>query len=325
MNDVQVTLVGTITSDIRFGTGGEVPVARFRIRAQSRRYNKTTNTWQDGEPSYYSAVAWRNLAEHVASSLGVGDPVLAHGRLRMARWRPDTDPTLSAEVELVSIGHDLRWGTTVYRKSQPPPLMRRAVGREVADGSGGATEQGPPGPDGLAAAARALPGVTASPNPGPTSSAPPPPFAPAPAPLTTPNSAAGTGPASESVPMGPPATLPGPAPARTPEPARGPAVSPASGIAPATASAPAPGPVIGPGSVPGPGARATVAPESAVSAPVPKPASAPSPSPTCDAPTTRHRRSVPTPLAPEPVGALSTATPSEHECANPQPDTPQAV
>ena len=124
-----MTLVGTITSDIRFGTAGEFPVARFRIRAQSRRFDKTTNTWQDGEPSYYSAVAWRHLAEHIASSLGVGDPVLAHGRLRMARWRPDADPTQWAELELVSIGHDLRWGTTVYRKAQPPPLMRRSAAR----------------------------------------------------------------------------------------------------------------------------------------------------------------------------------------------------
>lgn len=126
MNDVQVTLVGTITSDIRFTVAGDTPVAKFRIRAQPRRYNKTTNTWQDGEPSYYTAVAWRHLAEHVASSLGVGDPVLAHGRLRISRWRLGDDPALTAEVELVSIGHDLRWGTTVYRKSQPPPLMRRS-------------------------------------------------------------------------------------------------------------------------------------------------------------------------------------------------------
>ena len=129
MNDVQVTLVGTITSEIRFAHHGEVPVARFRIRAQPRRFNKATNTWHDGEPSYYTAVAWRHLAEHVASSLGIGDPVLAHGRLRISRWRPGDDPTLTAEVELVSVGHDLRWGTTVYRKSQPPPTMRRPPAR----------------------------------------------------------------------------------------------------------------------------------------------------------------------------------------------------
>jgi single-strand DNA-binding protein len=135
MNDVQVTLVGTITSDIRFARHGEVPVAKFRIRAQPRRFDKATNTWQDGEPSYYSAVAWRNLAEHVASSLGIGDPVLAHGRLRIPRWRLGDDPTIAAEVELVSVGHDLRWGTTVYRKAQPPPMMRRSGARGAVGGA----------------------------------------------------------------------------------------------------------------------------------------------------------------------------------------------
>ena len=140
MNDVQVTLVGTITSDIRFAHHGEVPVAKFRIRAQPRRFNKATNTWQDGEPSYYTAVAWRHLAEHVASSLGIGDPVLAHGRLRISRPRFGDDPTITAEVELVSVGHDLRWGTTVYRKSQPPPLMRRSAPRGPAGEEGAGVE-----------------------------------------------------------------------------------------------------------------------------------------------------------------------------------------
>lgn len=137
MNDVQVTLVGTITSEPRYVSGGDdVPVVKFRIRAQPRRYLKATNSWQDGEPSYYTAIAFRHLAEHVASSLGVGDPVLAHGRLRIARWRAGQDPIVTAEVELVSVGHDLRWGTTVYRKAQPPPLMRRSE-RRVPVGEGG--------------------------------------------------------------------------------------------------------------------------------------------------------------------------------------------
>lgn len=121
MNEVQVTVVGTVCSDIRYGTAGEndIPVARFQIRSLPRRYDRRTGTWSDGEPSYYSVTCWRRLAEHAASSLGVGDPILATGRLKISRWRRNEESVMSAEIDAQSVGHDLRWGTSVYRKGVP--------------------------------------------------------------------------------------------------------------------------------------------------------------------------------------------------------------
>ena len=122
MNETTVTVVGMVCSEIRYGQSpaDESPVARFQIRTASRRYDKRTGTWTEGDPSYYSLACRRTLADHVASSMGVGDPVVATGRLRICRWRRGEENMISAEIEVQAIGHDLRCGTTVYRRSTPP-------------------------------------------------------------------------------------------------------------------------------------------------------------------------------------------------------------
>jgi single-strand DNA-binding protein len=121
MNETTVTVVGTVCSEVRYSQAPDTtPMARFQIRHTSRRFDKRTNTWTDGDPDYFSATCWRSLADHVASSMVVGDPVVATGRLRISRWRRGEENMVSAELDVQAIGHDLRWGTTVYRKSPPP-------------------------------------------------------------------------------------------------------------------------------------------------------------------------------------------------------------
>jgi single-strand DNA-binding protein len=125
MNETTVTVVGTVCSDIRYGQSADGnPIARFQIRNTPRRYDKRTGTWTDGDPNYFSATCWRTLADHVASSMGVGDPVVAAGRLRISRWRRGEENVVTAELDVQAIGHDLRWGTTVYRQAARPGTSR---------------------------------------------------------------------------------------------------------------------------------------------------------------------------------------------------------
>src|ERR1041385_9489126 len=61
MNETTVTVVGTVCSEVRYGQAGDdTPIARFQIRNTPRRFDTRTGTWGDGDPSYYSAVCWRN-------------------------------------------------------------------------------------------------------------------------------------------------------------------------------------------------------------------------------------------------------------------------
>jgi single-strand DNA-binding protein len=158
MTEVQVTVLGTVCSEVRFSTAGDsgIPVARFQIRSLPRRYDRRSGTWSDGEPSYYSVTCWRRLAEHAASSLGVGDPVLATGRLKISRWKRNEETMVSAELDAQSVGHDLRWGTSAYRRGLTSPPARIPGPRRSA-----ADADPPAGGEETMAASAAEPGESA--------------------------------------------------------------------------------------------------------------------------------------------------------------------
>ncbi|MBS2533035.1 single-stranded DNA-binding protein, partial [Catenulispora sp. NF23] len=108
MNETTVTVVGMVCSDIRYTHPDDAaPTARFQIRNTPRHFDKRTNTWTNGDPSYFNATCYRTLADHVASSMGVGDPVVATGRLRITRWRRNEENMVTAELDVQAIGHDL--------------------------------------------------------------------------------------------------------------------------------------------------------------------------------------------------------------------------
>lgn len=178
MNETTVTVVGTVCSEVRYSQSADgSPTARFQIRNTPRRYDKRTGTWTDGDPNYFSAVCWRTLADHVASSMGVGDPVVAAGRLRISRWRRGEENVVTAELDIQAIGHDLRWGTTVYRQAARPgtsripgPTRRR---EEEAAAAAALTAVPAPGPGELEVAAAGVAAIdTATPTRLGTAAAP---------------------------------------------------------------------------------------------------------------------------------------------------------
>lgn len=132
MNDVPVSIVGNVVSEPRFVvTESSVPLASFRVVSRPRRYDRQRGTWVDGEPNHFTVNCWRTLAENVASSIGRGDPVVVTGRLRVRAVRRDASGELtrgmSVEVDATSVGHDLRWGTTAYRRLRREPAEAQAL------------------------------------------------------------------------------------------------------------------------------------------------------------------------------------------------------
>lgn len=117
MNDTTVTLVGNLASDPELRmTGTGVPVVKLRVGCTARRYDKNANRWIDGETSWYTANAWRQLGEHALASLKRGDRVVLTGRLSIRRWENASKEGTEAEIVVDAIGHDLRFGTTRYSK-----------------------------------------------------------------------------------------------------------------------------------------------------------------------------------------------------------------
>jgi single-strand DNA-binding protein len=122
MFDTYITVVGTVLTrpEWRRTTNTNTIVASFRIASNSRRFDKNTEAWVDGPSLRVRVNCWRRLAEGVASSVIVGDPVVVHGRMFTRDWKNDKDELrTSYELEAVTVGHDLSRGRARFERRKP--------------------------------------------------------------------------------------------------------------------------------------------------------------------------------------------------------------
>ncbi|MFB8104409.1 single-stranded DNA-binding protein [Streptomyces sp. NPDC056007] len=134
MNETMVTLVGNAATAVDFretATGG---MARFRFVVTPRRRDRETQLWTDGPTSFYTVWAWRTLASNLAGSVGIGEPLLVHGRLKVREEEKEGGRRTFVDVEAVAVGHDLSRGTAAFRRVvRTEPALTAAV-RNGADG-----------------------------------------------------------------------------------------------------------------------------------------------------------------------------------------------
>jgi single-strand DNA-binding protein len=134
MNEIDVTVVGNVVSDVRHVLVADgTPVASFRVASTSRRFNKEIQAFVDGEVTYLTVTTWRRLADHCALSLTKGDPVVVFGRLRLRPWEKDERRGMSVEVEASAVGHDLTRGTTEFTRARRGPSLPDTEARSEAD------------------------------------------------------------------------------------------------------------------------------------------------------------------------------------------------
>ena len=113
-----VTIIGNVATDPTQGrTAGGVPVTNFRLASTHRRFDEATQTWIDVGTNWYSVAAFRHLAENVTASLRAGDSVIVTGRMKIRAWENNGKQGTSVDIDADAVGHDLRWGTTAYRRS----------------------------------------------------------------------------------------------------------------------------------------------------------------------------------------------------------------
>lgn len=91
-------------------------VLTFRLASPQRKFDKDQNAWVEGNTNWYTVVAFGRLAENAADSLGKGDRVIVSGKLRIESWERNGKSGTAIEVLADSMGHDLFWGTTSFRK-----------------------------------------------------------------------------------------------------------------------------------------------------------------------------------------------------------------
>ena len=138
MNDTMVTVVGNVATNVEYretATGG---MARFRFAVPSRRWDRRAGNWTDGPTSFYTVFAWRSLAQNLAGSVSVGEPLLVHGRLKVREEEKDGVWKTSVDIEAMAVGHDLTRGTAAFRRvvkgdpSLTAPTHRQKPATEMA-------------------------------------------------------------------------------------------------------------------------------------------------------------------------------------------------
>ena len=122
MFDTYVTVVGTVltTPEWRRTTTTNTLVANFKVASHSRKFDRDSGRWVDGDSLRVRVNCWRRLAEGVASSVMVGDPVLVTGRMYTRDWLADDGARrVSYELEAVAVGHDLARGRGSFTRNRP--------------------------------------------------------------------------------------------------------------------------------------------------------------------------------------------------------------
>ncbi|WP_372407723.1 single-stranded DNA-binding protein [Streptomyces luteireticuli] len=141
MNETLVTVVGNVATqpDFRETSNGSA-VAHFRLAATVRRWDRGREEWTDAHTSFYSVWAWRTLASNVVASVTIGEPLIVRGKLRITSQDRDGKRWVSADIDALSIGHDLARGTSVFRRVSParplpvePVRMAGVAARAAAD------------------------------------------------------------------------------------------------------------------------------------------------------------------------------------------------
>src|SRR6478609_10810641 len=125
-----VQMTGYVGADVNLRKAS-VPVADFRLASTPRVWRD--GGWTDDPTTWITVKTFRTLAENVAFSLRRGDPVIVVGRLRTSTWERDGQTHERLELDAVTVGPDLRRGTSHFHKNAKPDNARTEEESEDID------------------------------------------------------------------------------------------------------------------------------------------------------------------------------------------------
>ncbi|MGP4915628.1 single-stranded DNA-binding protein [Brachybacterium tyrofermentans] len=109
-----VTVVGQLTADPELRhTKKNIPVASFSIAHNDRIFDKESEEWVDGEPTFVRASYWRESGENFAESHSKGDRVILVGKLKQNDFTDkDGNERSTLELNVEEAGPSNKFATT---------------------------------------------------------------------------------------------------------------------------------------------------------------------------------------------------------------------
>ena len=138
MKDI-ITIAGNLANEPEHKrTANGTVITEFRVGSTHRRLDKSSGEWVDEETNWFNVSTFGRLAEHALQSLHKGDGVLLIGRLKVRDWENGDKRGRSVDIDADVIGHDLRWGTSTFRKASSS--RGDSSGAGAGDAAGATTE-----------------------------------------------------------------------------------------------------------------------------------------------------------------------------------------
>ena len=137
--DNTVTIIGNMTRDpeLRYTASG-VPVTEFGVawNTKDKQGNESV--------SFFDVTCWRELAEHVAESLGKGNRVIVYGRLDQNTWETkDGDKRSKVRVMAEDVVPSLRWAIANVDRLQRGDGFPKPDGKSAMERTGFPTDEEP--------------------------------------------------------------------------------------------------------------------------------------------------------------------------------------
>ncbi len=136
MNDSLSTrgLVATVPNHIVTSEG--LPITSFRLAASQRKFNRSTQSWENGDTNWFTVTAFRQLAINIAACISKGDRIVVSGRLGVRDWESGDRSGTVVEIDADAVGHDLTWGTSTYsrtvKRSEPAEAEQAVASADAA-------------------------------------------------------------------------------------------------------------------------------------------------------------------------------------------------
>ncbi len=122
MYDTAITMCGNVLTapEWRKTANTGTYVMTFRFASNSRRLDRNTNQWVDGDTLRVKVACWRTLGQNAFESITLGDPLVIYGRLYSRDWMDsDNHRRTSYELDAISLGHDLARGVSKFARRKP--------------------------------------------------------------------------------------------------------------------------------------------------------------------------------------------------------------
>lgn len=111
-----LTIRGVVGTEPRTGNGSSgTTIAKFRLVTNERRQDPESGQWVDVHSNWYTVSCFRAMASNMLASLHMGDHVVVYGKVQLREFdRADGTRGFSADIEAISLGHDLRFGVSTF-------------------------------------------------------------------------------------------------------------------------------------------------------------------------------------------------------------------